>query len=87
MIDDPLEVEVQLESVALEDLKVLLERLVRWDLLELVVELEHVMKNMTGEALVVVSKVHKVVQVREVVKEPLVKLYPKEINVIGVLQQ
>ena len=31
MIKDPLEVEVQLENVALKDLKVLLERLVKWD--------------------------------------------------------
>ena len=32
MIKDPLEVEVQLENVVLTDLKVLLERLIKWDL-------------------------------------------------------
>ena len=42
---DPLEVEIQLESVVLKDPKVLLERLVEWDLLEHVVELEHVGEN------------------------------------------
>ena len=31
MIKDPLEFAVQLENVALKDLKVLLERLVKWD--------------------------------------------------------
>ena len=34
MIKAPLEVEVQLENVGLKDLKVLRERLVKWDLLE-----------------------------------------------------
>ena len=38
----PLGVEVQLDSIALKDLEVLLERLVIWDLLEHMVELEHV---------------------------------------------
>ena len=37
MIEDPQEVDVQLESVALKGPKVLLERLVKWDLLEHVV--------------------------------------------------
>ena len=45
MIKDPLEVEVQLENVALKDPKVLLERLVKWDLLEAVLKLEHVVKK------------------------------------------
>ena len=45
--------EVQLESVALMDPKVLLERLVKWDLLEAEVELEHVVKKATRETLVV----------------------------------
>ena len=60
-----------LESVGLKDLKVLLERLVKWDLLEHVVELEHVVKKATKETLVVlVNKdlwVHKVIRVLEVV--------------------
>ena len=34
MIKDSLEVEVQLKSVAFKDPKVILERLVKWDLLE-----------------------------------------------------
>ena len=38
MIKDPLEVEVQLENVALKGPKVLLERLVKWDLLEAVLK-------------------------------------------------
>ena len=38
MIKDPLEVEVQLENVTLKGPKVLLERLVKWDLLEAEVE-------------------------------------------------
>ena len=52
---DPLEVEVQLENVALkdQDLQVLLERLVKWDLLEVKVKLEHVMKKVTREIRVV----------------------------------
>ena len=45
MIEDPLEVEIQLECVALKDPKVLLEILVKWDLLEHLVELEHVVKK------------------------------------------
>ena len=53
MIKDPLEVMVQPENMALKDLKVLLERLVKWDLLEAEMELEHVVKKATMEALVV----------------------------------
>ena len=44
-------VEVQLENMALMGSKVLLERLVKWDLLE--VKLELVMKNVTRETLLV----------------------------------
>ena len=43
----PVEFEVPLESVALKDLNVL-ERLIRWDRLEHVVELEHVVKRLQG---------------------------------------
>ena len=53
MIKDPLEVEDQLENVALKGLKVLLERLVEWDLLEAEVKLEHMVKKVTMETLVV----------------------------------
>ena len=53
MIKDPLEVEVLLESVALKDPKALMERLVKWDLLEAEVELEHVVKKATKETLAV----------------------------------
>ena len=53
MIKDSLEVEVQLENVALKDPKVLLERLVKWDLLEVKVKLEHVVKKVTREILAV----------------------------------
>ena len=53
MIVVPLEVEVQLESVVLQDLEVHLERLVKWDLLEHVVELEHVVNRVLRETLVV----------------------------------
>ena len=53
VIKDLLEVEVQLESVALTDPQVLLERLVKWYLLEAEVELEHVVKTATRETLVV----------------------------------
>ena len=65
MIKDPLEVEVQLENVALKDPKVLLERLVKWDLLEAVLKLEHVVKKGdtggVGQRQVVrVQEVHKV---------------------------
>ena len=45
MIKDLLEVEVQLENVALKDLEVLLERLAKWDLLEVKAILEHVVKK------------------------------------------
>ena len=46
VIEDPLEAEIQLESVVLKDPKVLLERLVKWDhVLEHVVELDHVVKG------------------------------------------
>ena len=48
---EPLEVEVQMESVALNDPKVLLERLVKWDLLEAKVKLEHAVKKVTRETL------------------------------------
>ena len=44
---------VQLENVALKDPKVLLEKLVKWDLLEAEVEFEHVVKKVTRETLVV----------------------------------
>ena len=53
MIELPLEVEVQLESVALKDPTFLLVRLVKWDLLQHVVELEHVVKKLAKETLVV----------------------------------
>ena len=43
MIEDPLEFKVQLDNAVLKDPKVLLERLVKWDLLE----------HATREALVV----------------------------------
>ena len=43
----------QLESEALNDPKVLLESLLKWDLLLHVVELEHVMKKVTRETLAV----------------------------------
>ena len=49
---DLLLVDVQLENVVLKELKVLLERLVKWDLLEANVELEHVVKKVTRETLV-----------------------------------
>ena len=52
MIKDPLEVEVQLENVAF---KVLLERLVKCDLLEVKVKLEYVVKQMTRETVVVLT--------------------------------
>ena len=51
MVNDLLGVEVQLENVALNDLKVLLERLVKWDLLKVKAILRHVMKEMTREIL------------------------------------
>ena len=54
----PLEVEVQLENVALKGLKVLLERLVKWNLLEAEVKLEHVEKKVTREILVVLVNKH-----------------------------
>ena len=58
MVNDPLEIEVQLENVALKDPKVLLERLVKLDLLEVKVKLEHVVRKVTRETLVVlVNKV------------------------------
>ena len=44
VIKEPLEVEVQLGNVALKELK---ERLVKWDLLEAKVKLEHVVKKVT----------------------------------------
>ena len=53
MINYPLEVEVKLENVALKDPNVPLERLVKWDLLEAEVELEHVVKKATMETLAV----------------------------------
>ena len=56
-IEDPLEVEVQLENVALKDMKVLLGRLVNWDLLEVKAIMERVVKMVAREILVVlVSK-------------------------------
>ena len=48
VIKDPLEVEVQREYVVLKDLKVLLERVVKLDLLEAEVELEHVVNRCQG---------------------------------------
>ena len=49
----PLEVEVQLENVLLKDPKVFLERLVKWDLLEVKVKLEHLLKKVAREIMVV----------------------------------
>ena len=43
----------KVENVALKDTKVLLERLVKWDLLEAKVKLEHVVKKVTRETLAV----------------------------------
>ena len=87
-------------GVALKDPNVLLERLVKWDLLEAEVELEHVVKKATGDTLVVlVNKdlyVHKVVLVQEMYKalEVIVDVLVleviqvvNELLVIGVLQQ
>ena len=53
MIVDPSEIEIQLESVVLQDQEVLQERLVRWDLLEHAVELEHVVNKVARETLMV----------------------------------
>ena len=50
-----LEVEVMLERVMLKDPKALLERLVKWDMLEAEVELEHMVKRVTRETLVVLA--------------------------------
>ena len=52
---DLLEIKVHLENVALYDLEVLLERLAKWDLLEVKAMLERVVKNMTREMLVVLD--------------------------------
>ena len=53
MIKDPLVGKVHLENVVLKDPMVLLERLVKWDLLEIKVKLEHVVRKVTGETPVV----------------------------------
>ena len=62
MTKDLLKVEVQLENVVLKDPNILLERLVKWDLLEAEVKLELVVKK------VLVVLVNKDLYVHEVVR-------------------